>query len=122
MRHSWPDLFASRKMFVPNEVVDGLNLIWHSDLVISGGGTMNREAAALGVPVYSIFRGHIGAVDRYLATAGRLVLLESVQDVRQKILIRQRKRGGIPDSVVGGALSAIVDNIVKIMDAGCPAQ
>jgi predicted glycosyltransferase len=45
-----------------------LNLIWYSDLVISGGGTMNREAAALGVPVYSIFLGKSGAVDRYLSS------------------------------------------------------
>ena len=58
------------KLIIPDHVVGGLNLIWFSDLVISGGGTMNREAAALGVPVYSIFRGKIGAVDRYLS-AGR---------------------------------------------------
>ena len=55
---------------VPEHVVDGLDMIWASDLVISGGGTMNREAAALGVPVYSIFRGKIGAVDQYLSEAG----------------------------------------------------
>ncbi len=64
LRKQWPDLFSSGTMRVPEQVVDGLNLIWHSDFVISGGGTMNREAAALGVPVYSIFRGKIGAVDR----------------------------------------------------------
>ena len=57
-----PDRF--RQNAGPNRAFDGLNLIWFSDLVISGGGTMNREAAALGVPVYSIFRGKIGGVDR----------------------------------------------------------
>ena len=66
--------------------MDGLNLIWFSDLVVSGGGTMNREAAALNVPVYSIFRGKIGAVDRYLAESGRLILLESVHDVRTRLI------------------------------------
>ena len=45
---------------------------------------MNREAAALGVPVYSIFRGKLGAVDRYLAREGRLVLIENREDVRSK--------------------------------------
>ena len=55
----WQDLFSSKKLIIPDHAVDGLNLIWFSDLVISGGGTMNREAAALGVPVYSIFRGRI---------------------------------------------------------------
>jgi len=122
LRRSWPDLFANGKVLVPSEVVDGLNLIWHSDLVISGGGTMNREAAALGVPVYSIFRGHIGAVDRYLAVAGRLVLLESIEDIRRKIQIRRRERGRIPDTDARSALLTIVDNIEKIMDARCPVQ
>ena len=63
IRQAWPEPFASGQFVVPAQVVDGLNLIWYSDLVISGGGTMNREAAALGVPVYSIFRGKIGSVD-----------------------------------------------------------
>ena len=45
---------------------------------------MNREAAALGVPVYSIFRGKIGAVDRYLANDGRLVLLETQKTSERK--------------------------------------
>ena len=82
LREDWRDLIASGQMLVPDKPVDGLNLIWFSDLVVSGGGTMNREAAALGVPVYSIFRGKIGAVDRYLAETGRLIMLESTDDVR----------------------------------------
>ena len=64
LRREWADLIANGTMIIPDTPVDGLNLIWFSDLVISGGGTMNREAAALGVPVYSIFRGKIGAVDK----------------------------------------------------------
>ena len=64
IRQARSKLFESGKAIIPQHVVDGLNLVWHSDLVISGGGTMNREAAALGVPVYSMFRGRIGAVDR----------------------------------------------------------
>ena len=39
-----------------------MNLLYHSDLVISGGGTMNREAAALGIPTVTIFKGPMGAV------------------------------------------------------------
>ena len=67
VKKTWPQLFIAGRIIIPPHVVDGLNLIWFSDLVISGGGTMNREAAALGVPVYSIFRGKTGAVDRYLS-------------------------------------------------------
>jgi predicted glycosyltransferase len=77
------------KIKMPETVLDGLNLIWHSDLVISGGGTMNREAAALGVPAYSIFTGEIGAVDRYLERSGRLQLISSLDDIKS---IRIEKR------------------------------
>src|SRR5207244_10036938 len=46
LRREWTQLFATGKLRIPEHLVDGLNLIWFSDLVISGGGTMNREAAA----------------------------------------------------------------------------
>jgi hypothetical protein len=121
IRRMRPDLFARGKVRVPSEVVDGLNLIWHSDLVISGGGTMNREAAALGVPVYSVFRGHIGAVDRYLASVGRLVLLESVEDVWHKILVQRRERGRAPESA-GDTLGSIVESIVRVVGSKSRTQ
>lgn len=89
---TWPIWCKEKKIIVPDQVVDGLNLIWHSDLVISGGGTMNREAAALGVPVYSIFRGVHGAVDKYLAEHGRLVMIESYDDVVSRIQLAKRHR------------------------------
>ena len=117
LRRAWPDLFASGKMMVPGDVVHGLNLIWHSDLVVSGGGTMNREAAALGVPVYSIFRGPIGAVDHYLASVGRLVLLESVDDVQHKLVVQRRNRQCALPSDSGDTLTSIVESIVGLMEA-----
>lgn len=116
LRKSWPALFDAGKVTIPEQAVDGLNLIWHSDLVISGGGTMNREAAALGVPVYSIFRGKIGAVDRYLADTGRLVLLESIADVRGKIALDRRTRPIEPQRKSSAALKTIVDDVVAILD------
>ena len=116
LRKSWPDLFDAGKVAIPEQAVEGLNLIWHSDLVISGGGTMNREAAALGVPVYSIFRGKIGAVDRYLADTGRLVLLESVADVRGKIALDRRRRPIEHQGKSSIALRTIVDDVVAILN------
>jgi predicted glycosyltransferase len=118
LRKTWPDLFSSGKMMIPKGAVDGLNLIWHSDLVIGGGGTMNREAAALGVPVYSIFRGNIGAVDRYLAASGRLVLLESVSDVQNKLIVARRSRTPRAHMSASGALERIVEHLTGILDAG----
>jgi predicted glycosyltransferase len=53
------------------------------DAVMSSGGTMLREAAYLGIPAYSIFRSEIGAVDRYLETAGRLRIVEQAGELEQ---------------------------------------
>jgi uncharacterized protein len=114
-----PQLFASGQAVIPERVVDGLNLIWYSDLVISGGGTMNREAAALSVPVYSTFRGKIGAVDRYLAAQGRLTLIESAEQVRTKIALRRRPRPHSPCLSSQGALETIVAHIVKVVEQTC---
>jgi predicted glycosyltransferase len=57
---------------VPEGAIDAQSLIAHADVVISAGGTMNREAVALGVPVYSTFEGRLGAVDQRLIGEGRL--------------------------------------------------
>jgi predicted glycosyltransferase/peptidoglycan/xylan/chitin deacetylase (PgdA/CDA1 family) len=118
VKSNWSEWCDSRKIIFPEHVVDGLNLIWHSDLVISGGGTMNREAAALGVPVYSIFRGKIGAVDRYLSDNGRLTLLETVEDVQTKILLNKRDRSGKLDNSKRNALGKIVELIETILREG----
>jgi predicted glycosyltransferase len=115
LRKRWPDLFSNSTMRIPEKIVDGLNLIWHSDLVISGGGTMNREAAALGLPVYSIFRGKIGAVDQYLSRTGRLVLLQSVEDLHTKVVLVRRERPARPQNGHAAALSSIVEQTVAIM-------
>ena len=115
MKNRWPDLFSSGKMRIPEHVVDGLNLIWFSDLVISGGGTMNREAAALGVPVYSIFRGKIGAVDQYLSRSGRLVLLENVDDIKTKIRLLRRNRPTALRERNGVAFSRVIEQIIGVI-------
>lgn len=116
IKEKWPNQIASGKILIPTQVVDGLNLIWHSDFVVSGGGTMNREAAALGVPVYSIFRGKIGAVDRYLASNNRLVLLESIDDVRKKIEIRKRIKCPQQNSAGSPALESILSSINALLN------
>lgn len=113
-RSAWPQLFAVGKIIIPGGAVDGLNLIWHSDLVISGGGTMNREAAALGVPVYSIFCGSVGTVDRYLAEQQRLVMVRSVGEVRAKIKLCKRERAAELTMNSSSTLHSIVDHIVTL--------
>jgi predicted glycosyltransferase len=114
LRETWKKWIGNHKIVIPEHAVDGINLIWFSDLVVSGGGTMNREAAALGVPVYSIFRGKIGAVDRHLQQEGRLILIESVEDIREKIVLRQRRKNEQNICDERPALQAIVDGIRDI--------
>jgi uncharacterized protein len=67
---------------VPDHAVDAQSLVAYADLVISAGGTMNREAVALGTPVYTTFEGRLGAVDEALLREGRLRRLEEPAQAR----------------------------------------
>jgi uncharacterized protein len=67
---------------IPARAVDAQSLVAYSDLVISAGGTMNREAVALGTPVYTTFEGRLGAVDEALLKAGRLRRLVDPREIR----------------------------------------
>ena len=67
---------------IPERAVDAQSLVAFSDLVISAGGTMNREAVALGTPVYTTFEGRLGAVDEALLREGRLRRLVDPQEIR----------------------------------------
>jgi len=66
----------SDRFVVPDRAVDGRSLVAYADVLVSAGGTMNREAAVLGTPVWSIFEGRLGAVDEQLVREGRLRLLD----------------------------------------------
>src|SRR5215213_7587360 len=80
-----------RRLIVPAAPLDGANLIAASDLVISAGGTINREAAALGVPAASIYAGRWAAVDEALVREGRLQRISSVDDLRD-LRIEKKQR------------------------------
>jgi predicted glycosyltransferase len=79
---------ALPSVIVPEHAIDGPSLVAASDLVISAGGSMNREAVALGVPVYTTFQGRMGGVDEMLIREGKLCRLEDAADVD----IRRRDR------------------------------
>ena len=59
-------------LIVPDGAEDGQSLVALADCVISAGGTMNREAVALGTPVYTTYGGRLGGVDERLIHEGRL--------------------------------------------------
>ena len=66
---------------VPERAIDAQSLIAFADLVVSAGGTMNREAVALGTPVFTTFEGRLGAVDERLLAEGRMRRLEDPEQV-----------------------------------------
>src|SRR6266849_8978491 len=83
-KRDWPN------MIMPRAALDGSNLIAAADLVVSAGGTMNREAAALGVPAVSIYAGQWAAIDEQLISEGRLRRLSSRKDL-ESLPIRKKK-------------------------------
>ncbi|MEA2443037.1 MAG: uncharacterized protein QOJ12_329 [Thermoleophilales bacterium] len=82
------ELARAGGFIVPERAIDAPSLVAFADLVVSAGGTMNREAVALGTPVYTTFEGKLGAVDERLLAEGRLRRLEDPS------LVRVEKRSG----------------------------
>ncbi len=82
------------RLIIPAQPLDGANLIAHSDLLVSAGGTMNREAAALGVPAASIYMGEWAAIDEQLLKEGRLQRLATAEDVQKLQLSKKPERSG----------------------------
>ncbi len=80
---------------VPEHAIDAQSLIARCDLVISAGGTMNREAVALGTPVYTTFQGRLGAVDERLIGERRLRMLEDADELD----LTPRERSAAPPRV-----------------------
>ena len=75
---------------VPERAIDAQSLIAFADLVVCAGGTMNREAVALGTPVFTTFEGRLGAVDERLIAEGRLRRL----DARRIVVLERREDTG----------------------------
>lgn len=96
-------------LIVPERAIDAQSLIAYADLVVSAGGTMNREAVALGTPVFTTFAGRMGGVDEALIAEGRLrILLDpSELELRKRDSppgVRDRRDPGL---LVEGALGAV---------------
>ena len=83
------ELAKAGGFIVPEQAIDAPSLVAYADLVISAGGTMNREAVALGTPVWTTFEGRLGAVDERLIADGRMLRLTRAEDV-----VLKRREGG----------------------------
>jgi uncharacterized protein len=77
---------------IPERAIDAQSLVAYADLVVSAGGTMNREAVALGTPVFTTFEGRLGAVDEELLRSGRLRKLDDPGQIEVK---RRHANGGL---------------------------
>ncbi len=83
-------------LIIPEQAVDAQSLVAYADLVVSAGGTMNREAVALGTPVFTVFEGRLGAVDERLIAEGRLRHLRRADEVT---LVKRPERSQAPERV-----------------------
>jgi uncharacterized protein len=100
---------ALPSLIVPDHAVEAQSLVALADLVVSAGGTMNREAVALGTPVFTTFAGRMGGVDEALIADGRLRVLA---DPAELPLRKRETPPGVlnprdPELLVEGALGAV---------------
>jgi predicted glycosyltransferase len=93
-RESLLSRFRSDNFIAPPTALDGANLVAAADLVVSAGGTMNREAAALGVPAATVYAGRRAAVDEQLVREGRLKWIAAREDLES--LSVEKKNGSNP--------------------------
>jgi predicted glycosyltransferase len=100
--------YEARKLanlIMPRKALDGANLIAAADLVVSAGGTMNREAAALGVPAVSIYAGKWAAIDQELVGEGRLERISAREEINalrvaKKFGLRLRHATSVREKIV----------------------
>jgi hypothetical protein len=95
-------------------VLDGPELITCSDLVIGGGGTMTREASALGIPSYSFFSGEWGAVDEQLEADNKLFRIRTTDDINEIRLEKKTSDYVTPDSA---ALDFVTRHLIDLADS-----
>jgi predicted glycosyltransferase len=97
------------RLIVPAHAIDAQSLIAHADLVVSGGGTMNREAVALGTPVFTTFEGRLGAVDEGLLGDGRLRRLDDPEriDIEKRAVAAGERVRRNPRDLARMLLSAV---------------
>ncbi|MCK5131582.1 MAG: DUF354 domain-containing protein [Candidatus Sabulitectum sp.] len=100
------------KVIIPTRVYSGPQLILAMDMIIGGGGTMTREAAILGVPSISFFRGKRGAVDDKLEALKRLKLIEKPEQVAEMPI--ERNRSTQPAMEPGETVQAVVKELLSL--------
>lgn len=104
---------GAANLIVPERAIDAQSLIAFADLVVSAGGTMNREAVALGTPVYTTFAGRMGGVDEALIADGRLRVLA---DPAELPLHKRETPFGVPNP---RDPELLVEAVLSAVEADC---
>jgi uncharacterized protein len=110
-------LLGRSNVLVPS-VLSGPDLIYYSDLVIGAGGTMNREAATLGTPVYTVFKGLWGSVDQYLVETGKMTRIEASADIKKICVVRKQKDPSVAEQLFqagSGLLDSLIGKIMAVV-------
>ena len=110
-REVYESRFKSGNFVWPSRALDGANLIAAADLVVSAGGTMNREAAALGVPAATVYAGRWAAVDERLVREGRLIRITTRDELRGLPL---RKKEGAKPRRAAGVREEVADLVLEV--------
>jgi len=100
---------GAENLHVLDAAVDGRQLLPCTDIMISAGGTMNREAAVLGIPAYSVFRGEVGAADLCLIQQGRIISVHRQEDIKKIKLEKAKKREILRDETVQKQLVEMIE-------------
>ena len=112
----WNKYIINNKIVIPHNAVNGIDLVNISDLVISGGGTMVREASVIDVPAYSFFCGKTGEVDKYLEKKGKLSIIRTPNDIKSKIKFVKKKKEKRKESIMNLTISSIINIINKLVN------
>ena len=105
-------------LVVLHEAVPFASLLKAVDVVLSGGGTMVREAAYLGIPAISLFQGNVGEVDEHLERVGRLAIVRSASDLAALDLHRLQRRSPLAENP--RAAEEVVDSVIRVAGAAYP--
>ncbi len=101
-------------LIVPERAIDAQSLIAYADLVVSAGGTMNREAVALGTPVFTVFEGRLGAVDERLIAEGRLRRLRDPDQLLSSLRASTDRRPARVRRDPGALVDLLIDDQTQL--------
>lgn len=82
---AWAERYPDDTVYVPDEALNGLQLAWHARCVLTGSGTMSREAACMQKPAVSFFPNALLSVDRQLVREGRVFHSRSPAAIREYV-------------------------------------